>query len=197
MSEQTIPPYSNWAPSTLEEVQQELGDIDWILAGGIALEQFVGRSYREHGDIDVLIKREDQHKIYGQIEAERIFIATRKGKLSPAEPNQYYDKPIQDIWILDPTQTHWSLQIMLFDLLGERWVYKRNEQINLLLNDIYFEKDGVKILKPEIQLLYKSKNIREKDQQDYEKIAPLLADNAMAWLKNSLTTCYGHHTWLK
>ncbi|MDJ1483147.1 hypothetical protein QNI16_21800 [Cytophagaceae bacterium YF14B1] len=193
-----LPEYTQWQPLSVYYIQSLLGKLDWILAGGIALEQFLGYTYRPHGDIDILIKREDQYLLKNYISSDRIFVADGQGHLLPYQADTYYTHPIQDIWILDETHTSWCLQIMLIDVKNSYWVYKRNNRVQLPYTDIFFEKDRLKILKPEIQLLYKSKTIRDKDQLDFEKVFPQLAPTAKQYLQNSLTICYGdNHPWLQ
>lgn len=193
-----LPEYTQWQTRSVYSIQSLLGKLDWILAGGIALEQFLGYMYRPHGDIDIIIKREDQSLLKNFISPDRIFVADGQGHLLPYQSDTYYDHPIQDIWILDETQTSWCLQIMLIDVQNCLWIYKRNTQVQLPYRDIFFEKDRLNIIKPEIQLLYKSKSIRDKDQLDFEKVLPQLTASAKQWLQDSLTICYGdNHPWLQ
>lgn len=51
-----------WEPMTPAEVVDLLAPMDrpWWIAGGWAIDLHLGRTTREHGDIDVLILREDQ-----------------------------------------------------------------------------------------------------------------------------------------
>ena len=52
-------PYSHWKPLSVTEVQQLFTNVPfhWGLAGGYAVEQFLGTAIRPHSDIDVLIYR--------------------------------------------------------------------------------------------------------------------------------------------
>jgi hypothetical protein len=52
----------DWQPFLIHEVVQLLESFPrkWILAGGRALDAFLGRQTRPHDDIDVLIAREDR-----------------------------------------------------------------------------------------------------------------------------------------
>ena len=191
-----FPEYSNWQPLNLAYIKLKLKDLEWILAGGFALEHFYGKAYRLNGDIDIIIKRSHQRQLTKYFEPRNIYVAY-KGKLSPFSSNQYYEKPIQDIWILSDDNHFWCLQIMLIDEVNGKWRYKRNTAIQLPYEEIYLEKEGIKILKPEIQLLYKSKSIRAKDQLDFEMIQQKLSIEAKAWLNNSLEKCYSKkHIWL-
>lgn len=192
-----LPPFDHWQPYSLSEVRQKLNGLDWILAGGVALQQFVGKAYRTHEDIDILVQRADQRSIPRYIPDKQLFVAEIPGQLTPFDVQKYYDKPIQDIWCLNSDHIAWSLQIMLFDAENGFWIYKRDPVIRLPLSQIYFEKEGVKILKPEIQLLYKSNTVRPKDQLDFEAIIPLLSENAKLWLCEALMICYNNkHLWL-
>ena len=52
----------NWEPMTPEQVHGLLRgvSIPWWIAGGWAIDLFLGRQTRTHGDTDVLICRDDQ-----------------------------------------------------------------------------------------------------------------------------------------
>ncbi|HAS47465.1 MAG TPA: hypothetical protein DCS93_43715 [Microscillaceae bacterium] len=194
---ENLPPYEQWQPYTLAEVAQYCVGVDWILAGGHALHLFLGKAYRQNTDIDVLVVRNEQQQLTQTIAKQKLFVATIPGKLTPYDTQKYYEQPIQDIWCLNADNNAWGLQIMLFDLVADHWVYKRNPAIQLPLHQIYFEKEEIKVLKPEIQLLYKSKATRPKDQVDFETIVPHLEAKARQWLLQALTKCYPvQHPWL-
>ena len=51
-----------WQAYSISEVKQLLKNaaFPWWIAGGLAIELFVGRALRPHADIDVLLLRKDQ-----------------------------------------------------------------------------------------------------------------------------------------
>ncbi len=53
--------------------------------------------------------------------------------------------------------------------------------------------DAVPYLAPEIQLLFKSKGLRAKDDLDAETVIPLLAPERRRWLRDHLPA---DHPWL-
>jgi hypothetical protein len=53
----------------------------------------------------------------------------------------------------------------------------------------------VRYLAPEIQLLYKAKAPRPKDEQVFARVAPRLARDARRWLREALATAYPAHPW--
>lgn len=56
--------------------------------------------------------------------------------------------------------------------------------------------DGLPYLAPEIQLLYKSKAPRERDEMDFAQTRPLLAPDARRWLRDALELANPGHTWI-
>jgi hypothetical protein len=56
---------------------------------------------------------------------------------------------------------------------------------------------GSPCLAPEIQLLYKSKNPRARDQADFGHIAPRLDPDARSWLKHALMRQDPGQAWLE
>lgn len=53
------------------------------------------------------------------------------------------------------------------------------------------------MLAPEVQLLYKSKSLREKDRQDFENALPAMSNEQKNWLKQTLIKVYkGSHPWI-
>ena len=56
--------------------------------------------------------------------------------------------------------------------------------------------DELRYLAPEIQLLYKSKAPRERDEADFAQICPLLAADARRWLPDTLELTTPHHKWI-
>lgn len=189
-----LPDFDNWCPLSVKEIAVALRNLEWILAGGFALEEFVGKPYRKHADIDVLIERKDQKLLTNYIDASRIFVA-EDSKLKLFEKDKYYDSPIQDIWILSEDFSRWCLQIMLYDTEDDFWIYKRNKNIKLPQNELFWIKNGIKIIKPEIQLLYKSNNVRPKDEYDFETIEKELSQKSKRWLNDALKECYDLHKW--
>jgi hypothetical protein len=55
---------------------------------------------------------------------------------------------------------------------------------------------GIPILAPEIQLLFKAKQTREKDQADFDRVMPRLRIDQRAWLMDALRRYHAGHPWL-
>jgi hypothetical protein len=57
--------------------------------------------------------------------------------------------------------------------------------------------EGVNFLCPEIVLLYKSKNPRTKDEQDFQAVVGHLDPERKQWVKNAIGICDPKHRWLQ
>ncbi|HEU5381681.1 MAG TPA: hypothetical protein VFV38_40190 [Ktedonobacteraceae bacterium] len=57
-------------------------------------------------------------------------------------------------------------------------------------------RDGIPYLAPEIQLLYKAKDLRPKDEADFTRVLPALDGKRRQWLAQSLALVHPGHVWL-
>ncbi len=173
-------------------------EVPWWIAGGHAIEMFLGRPIRSHGDTDVLIRRIDQLRVQEHLRDWDLHRATYPG-LSPWLKGEYLDGRYRDIWCRRRPQDRWSLQIMLLDTEAGQWLFKRDPLIRGNLEEMGRRTPGnIPYLAPEIQLLYKAKVVTlEKDQVDFVAAAPLLAAAAREWLLTVLMKRFPQcHPWI-
>ena len=77
------------------------------------------------------------------------------------------------------------------------WTFRRDANTGRSLERaIRRSADGIPYLAPEIQLLYKSKAIRSKDQTDFDAVIGYLDQDARAWLWKSIARLDPNHAWL-
>ncbi len=55
---------------------------------------------------------------------------------------------------------------------------------------------GIPFLAPDIQLLYKAKHVRPKDQKDFERVLPLLDSKQRGWLAEQLRRFHPDGPWI-
>ena len=80
---------------------------------------------------------------------------------------------------------------------GDRWVFRRQPKIQQsLAMAVRHNSEGIPYLAPEIQLLYKARPVRAQDQVDFDHVAPRLAPEARAWLRDALAIVDPEHQWL-
>jgi len=169
----------------------------WWIAGGYAIDAFVGRfDRRPHDDIDVGLLAWDQALIRGCLEGWDWHCADPPGHLRPWRPNEVLQEPIHDVWARERVNGPWRLQLVLNPGRDETWIYRRDSRIRLHVSELVWCSDGIPYLVPEVQLLFKSKTARTKDEQDLEDSLPLLSTRQRTWLREALHLSSPMHPWL-
>ena len=173
----------------LEHVAALLSPLEmpWMFAAGWALDLHrhavlgVGPT-RPHEDIDIVIGREAQPAVRDLLLAAGYSVhAVREGMYTD------WTLPIE----LPDHQAHAfspageMLDLMLTDLSGGLWHYRRDPKVGLPLTRArHVSVSGLPYLAPEAALLFKASpsQVRPKDQQDFEGVLPALDAAARAWL---------------
>ena len=197
-------PFGPWQPWQPEEVAEFFSTLTfpWWIACGWALDLFLGGKTREHEDIDVLFLRRDQHEIRAQLQGWDVQEA--HPELLPGSwPFQEWkqDAPlsasVHDMWCRPTKSDPWALQLMVIDTSGDHWIFRRTAQIRGSLSTLgRVTRDGIPYLAPEIQLLYKAKSPRPKDEADFTRTLLVLDGKSRHWLAQSLARVHPGHTWL-
>ena len=181
-------PFDHWKPLSVEEVFTTFADapFQWCLAGGYAVEQFLGSSHRAHGDIDVLVYRDDQLSVQRWLEGWQLYAAHPPGTLRAWSKDEYLPYGIHDIWAHRSRANVWQMQLMLAEVEGDERFSRRNPLIRGSREDLMTEYNGLPCIRIEVQLMYKAKNPRLKDEQDFQACLPCMDEQSKQWLKNSL-----------
>lgn len=189
-----------WSPLSPAEVGTAMAgaSFDWWLAGGYALELFVGRAWRAHDDIDILVLRPDLAAALDHFASWDIWLADPPGHLRPLIPEDA-DTKAHDIWLRQQAEAPWALQIMVDEAKDNLWQSRRNMGLTLPRNDLGWRHESdLPCIAPQVQLFYKAKAPREKDETDFAQVAPSLDAAQRQWLRNAVTKTYGEtHRWLR
>ena len=119
------------------------------------------------------------------------------GKLVPLAGAAVEVPPTCDnLWLRRSGADPWEYDVILTDIVAERWVYKRDPRISLPFSEIVWWRDEIPYLKPEIQLLHKTPGLRTQDQDDFDACRTLLDENARRWLRTALETAHPRHPWI-
>jgi hypothetical protein len=169
-------------------------DCPWGVAGGWAIDLFVGNETRNHSDIEVAILREDQHRIKN-VFPDWSFQKVVKGELVEWE-SEMLELPIHELHgIHDKSGEH--LEVLLNEVVNDRWIFRRNPAITFPSPTLFLtSKEGIPYLHPAVVLLYKAKNPREKDHVDFHAVKDLLRREDQHWLRNSLQVHVPDHEWI-
>jgi len=189
-----------WEALTPHETLGLLSKLEckWWIAGGYAIEYFVGKQYREHEDIDILIQRRDLLKLKSTLSKWQLYASDPPGKLRFWDQEEILPNHVHDIWGRKSSSDPWAVQFMINDSKEDSFLYKRNHSITFNIEKFtHKSKDGLLYLAPELQLLHKAKGLRDKDHLDFDKCLPLLSKESLSWLKEMIIECYGsEHIWL-
>lgn len=194
----TVPDLHDWKAVTPADVRQWLDNASatWWIAGGWALDLFCGRRTRDHADMDVACFREDLGEVRAALEDWTIYTAYQ-GSLTLLGSTSDPGHEIHSLWCRPEGATEWWLELMLDERDGQDWVFRRSPQIRRPARDLVLrDADGTPYLRPEVQLLYKAKSHRARDDDDFRVILPRLDERANRWLQGALGRCEPHHPWL-
>lgn len=192
-------PYERWLPLSVNEVVDLFAGapFQWCLAGGYAIELFLGQAIRPHSDIDITVYRDEQLKLQDWLTGWQLYAADPAGTLRKWREGESLIFGVHDIWGHQTGAEAWQLQIMLTEIDGNEWFSRRSPFIRGHRDDLMIAHKGIPCIRPEIQLLYKAKNRRSKDEQDFQACLPLLSSEAKHWLKHHLILIYPEgHDWL-
>lgn len=171
-------------------------DFTWFLAGGYAVEKFVDEQYRGHGDSDIVVFRDEQLTAQQFFEGWELYAADPPGTLRKWLHGEFLEPGIHDIWGHRIGVDFWELQLMLTDRDRDQWIYRRLPQFRQPLNELIETIDGWPCIRVEVQLLYKARGMRPKDQQDFERCLPKLGDDRRERLLGWIRELYDDdHPW--
>ena len=178
----------------------------WWIAGGWALDLFLARATRPHADLEISILAADHAALSRQLAGWDLRAVAPGARLIPwnGEP---LSRPFHQIWARrssrraetvaefssDPTM----LDFLIEDHAAERWRFRRDHRVSRDVMELGSSGDGLPYMRPEIALLYKAKQARHKDREDFRRVAPLLNDAARAWLREAIDMVHVRHPWSK
>ena len=171
------PALGPWEPLTVADTVEIFAPADfrWWISGGLAFELHLGRSWREHDDIDVGLARPGVAELRTLLAGWDIHVASA-GRLEPWGGQALSSERHQNnLWCRRHVGEPWSLDVTIGEGDSVAWAYRRDPRIRIPWADAVLRTDaGVPYLAPELQLLFKSTDRRPKDDLDAEHVIPAL-----------------------
>ena len=188
------PPSHTWEPIAVSEVFSVLdgAPFRWWISGGNALELHLKQRWRSHDDMDVGIVRDEAGLVYSWLSGWDLWAAS-SGELVPwhGEP-LVVEREQNNVWARRVGERHWSIDFTVGSGDAAEWINRRNPAIRRGWDTaVLVDADHVPYLAPDIQLLFKSKNVRPKDDEDARQVIPSLTDDERRFLYDNLAP--GHH----
>jgi hypothetical protein len=165
----------------------------WCIAGGWAIDLFLGRQTRPHKDVEIAIFRDDQHPLFEHLAGWTINKSTHPGR-APWH-GERLELPIHE---LHARRVDDHIEVLMNERDGELWRYRRNLAVRLPVERLIRRSVvGIPGLTPEVALLYKSKGApRPEDAADFANTLAALDTLRRQWLADALHTCDPDNQWL-
>jgi hypothetical protein len=190
-----------WDPLPISSVAALFAHADflWWIAGGYAIELTVDRALRDHSDPAVGVPRRHQVAIRRLLAGWDCWAADPPGVLRPWPVDEILPDNVHDIWCREHAAGPWRLQLMLDNSDDELWQSRRDPRLTRPIAEVrYRTPDGIPYIAPEIQLHYKAKAARPKDELDLAAVLPAMQPNQREWLVKAIALTYGSdHPWLR
>jgi hypothetical protein len=189
-----------WSPLALEEARRlmdRLG-VSWWVAGGWAIDLFLGRVTRVHADLDIAMLRRDQEALAALARDGWDLHVAADGVLTPWRVGDVLEGSARhQLWARPGREAPWALEILFEEAQGEDWLFRRNVRVRLPLARFgLLTVGGLPFVAPEIALLYKAKASDEaRNVADFSAARGALDAGARAWLRRALETAHPGHPW--
>ncbi|MFV1971419.1 MAG: nucleotidyltransferase domain-containing protein [Acidimicrobiia bacterium] len=188
----------HWEPMSIAEVEQRFAPAgtDWWIAGGHAIDLFLGWETRPHADLDVEMFRSDRAALFDIFEGWDLHVAS-DGQLLPWSDPEELDDSVFGVWLRPEPNDPWKLEIMLADGNRAQWRFRREPSITMSGDKlIRTTAEGIPYCTPEVQLLYKSKQARTKDDVDLARCLHRMTADQRTWLTEAVERTTAHHPWI-
>jgi hypothetical protein len=185
-----------WEPYGVDTVRDLMAGaaMTWWLSGGEALDVFVGRRTRDHGDVDVSVRRADLDRLRSHLAGRLELRVAHGGKL-----RELGDGPLAEtehgLWARERRGGPWRLQFNLEPVVGDEWVYRRDARIRLPIDRLIRWRGDLPYVAPAVQLLWKAKDTRPDDQHDFDTVVPRLAADERRWLADAIALAHPTSPW--
>lgn len=177
-------------------------DVPWCVAGGWAIDLWVGEVTRSHHDVDLLVARSDQRAVHDHFSDRSIVKViphpeglVGKGTLVPWDGSRI-DLPVHQIFADAPDGER--IEVLFGEIEGGVWRYRRNPDVCLSLDRLIVTgTTGIPAMAPEVVLLFKAPLQRPWDDQDLVTVLPHLPGDRREWLSDAIECSHPGNPWLE
>jgi hypothetical protein len=196
------PPVEAWSHAwTPDQAAAALAGVDapWAVAGGWAIDLWLGETTREHEDLEITVPAVFFPALRARFEdglGLKLFYID-EGEVIALPPGEAPPRRTHQTWVMDPAVEGWRLDVFREPGDAETWVYRRTGQFSAPRSWASGRTAaGMPFVAPQIVLLFKAKARRDKDEADFAKVVPRLAPDARRWLADALAAIHPDHPWI-
>lgn len=189
-----------WDPMAPEDAAVEFCTwaLPWWVAGGWAIDLLLGHQSRAHGDLDILILRRDQALVRKHLSDWDVHAADPPGVLRRWPIGETLPASVHDVWCRRTPESAWEFQLMIDNTDLDDWLFRRDSRIRRTIESLTGRAStaSLAVLSAEVQLLYKSQGLRNKDVADFQAVGPHLSGSERVWLRAALDVVSPGHPWI-
>jgi len=173
----------------------------WWIAGGWALDLFMGNQSRPHFDMDVAVARRDQSLAHQYLYGWDFQYAV-PGTSDPVvfeswTSGQTLGSEIHGSWARERPGSPWRFEFLFHEIDEDVWSFRYCRDVRHPLERIEGRTaQGIFYLRPEIALLYKAARRRDVDEEDFRRVLPYLAKTERGQLADDIRRFSPKHPWL-
>ena len=181
-----------WTPS---DVAQRMSGVaaPWYVAAGWALELFTGDAARKHDDLEIAVPEAR----FGEVMAAFPgfdWDVVGDGRVWPY-PDQSANH--HQTWLRGPATGRYHIDVFREPHIGGLWVCRRDASITLPYGELILRtSEGIPYATPEVALLFKAKQVREKDEADFQRVLPMMNPTQRSRLTSWLSQVHPGHPWI-
>jgi hypothetical protein len=170
-------------------------DVWWAVAGGWAIDLWLDEQTREHHDVEVAVRRDDQTEIWDALhnDWELLCLDPPGGEWRQWHRSSGIEPPSFQV---KAHASPFEFDLFLESTVDDTWMFRRDDRVQKSLDEMTATRSGTPIVRPEIQLLYMAKSEEPKNEHDFTVASPSLDDESRDWLRRALTIVDPQHRWL-
>lgn len=183
--------------TSVAQVMQDFPHL-WFVSGGWAIDLYVERLTRPHKDVDLAIWRRDQRALHTYLTGSGWKLEKAcEGLLEPWMEDEFVELPVHTIWCKNANAQPDFFEVLFNEADSRQFFFRRNIAITQPVREAIIQlASGLRILAPEIVLLYKANNhLLEGNRSDFEIVLPFLNSERRTWLREALDEVYPGHSW--
>ena len=185
----------------------------WSLCGGWAVDAWLGRVTREHGDIDVSVFADDQRALFKHLDGWQLLAHDAAWEANDSEawwdgrrrltaPAHIHARAPELRGLMPEggianAEDGFILEFQIDGLSGDEWTLSKEPHVGLPLRRAVQQSAwGVPVAAPEVLLFFKAsgRRIRLRDDLDFRALLPELTDGQRDWLHEAISLV--GHPWL-
>ena len=197
-------------------------NVPWAVCGGFALDMFLDKDTRTHGDIDICVFEKDRKNIFHHMLQNNwlVYEFRGNGKVRPldvasaSEPGRNLmctngECDIVKFYPCDEEGLLWYeffhtgikefyyLEFLFNTIAENNFVFDKNKGIHREISKAILFNEGIPFLAPEIVLLYKSTQSEKAEYNfDFQQVFSHMNNEQKSWFSQSLDVLYpGGHMW--